>query len=321
MVDALLSIKELVEKENEFIITSHIRPDGDSVATQIALSIALQRIGKKVTILNKDKVPYLYKFLPGTELILHAHEIPPSPRIVFYVECSDADRPELHVNGEHFIVNIDHHITNTMYGDINWIDPYSPAAGAMVYDFLKIMNIELTRDIATNIFAAIAADTGGFRYNLYEKTFFLCQEMVRSGIKAEDITKNLFGSYPASRMKLLGEVLKSMTFEAGGKVVWIMVTNDMMINTQASPVDCEGFIDYVLFIDGVEMALFFKQSDNKRTRVSLRSTGNIDVSPIARKFGGGGHKYAAACTLLEDMNSSIKMFVESLKDYYKKELG
>ncbi len=319
--EALLKIKDIIDNENEFIITSHVRPDGDSIATQAALALALKQINKNVIILNKDEVPYLYRFLPGTELIKTSLEIPHEPRIVFYIECSDFDRPELIIDDCHYIVNIDHHITNTMYGDLNWIDPKAPAAGAMIYDFIKLMNIELTPEIATNIFAAIASDTGGFRYNLYERTFFLCQEMVRSGIKAEDITRNLFGGYPASRIKLLAEVLKTINFDANGKVVWIKLTNDMLINTNANPSDCEGFIDYVLFIEGVEVALFFKQINNNKVRVSLRSAGNFDVSPIARKFGGGGHKYASACTLSFEIDKAIEKFVDSLKNFYKKELN
>lgn len=320
-MEALLAIKELVEREDEFIITSHIRPDGDSIATQIAFALALKQLNKKVFIINKEEVPYMYKFLPGVELIMKGTEIQVSPRSIFYIECSDVDRPELKINGEHFIINIDHHITNTMFGDINWIDAKAPAAGAMIYDFIKLMKVELTVDIAANIFAAIASDTGGFRYNLYERTFFLCEEMARAGIRAEDITKNLFGGYPASRVKLLAEVLKTINFEAKGKVVWIELTKDMLVKTNATVADSEGFIDYVLFINGVEMALFFKQMDGSNVRVSLRSAGNFDVSPIARMFGGGGHKYASACTLPWDMEKAIKTFLQRLIEYYKKELN
>jgi phosphoesterase RecJ-like protein len=263
----------------------------------------------------------MYSFLPGVELIQKADEIPDYPKSVFYIECSDFDRPGLKINdNNHFIINIDHHITNTMFGDINWIDAKAPAAGAMIYDFIKLMNIELTKDIASNIFAAIASDTGGFRYNLYERTFYLCQEMVKAGIKAEEIIKNLYGGYPASRIRLLAEVLKTINFDANGKVVWIKLTKEMLQKVGADSVDCEGFIDYVLFIEGVEMALFFKQVEDNKVRVSLRSAGNIDVSPIARQFGGGGHKYASACTLPWELDVAINSFITSLKEFYKKEL-
>jgi len=320
-MEALLEIRDLIIKEEEFIITSHMRPDGDSIATQIALALALKKLERKVLILNKDEVPYMYSFLPGVELIQKADEIPDYPKSVFYIECSDFDRPGLKINdNNHFIINIDHHITNTMFGDINWIDAKAPAAGAMIYDFIKLMNIELTKDIASNIFAAIASDTGGFRYNLYERTFYLCQEMVKAGIKAEEIIKNLYGGYPASRIRLLAEVLKTINFDANGKVVWIKLTKEMLQKVGADSVDCEGFIDYVLFIEGVEMALFFKQVEDNKVRVSLRSAGNIDVSPIARQFGGGGHKYASACTLPWELDVAINSFITSLKEFYKKEL-
>jgi phosphoesterase RecJ-like protein len=320
-MEALLEIRDLIIKEDEFIITSHMRPDGDSIATQIALALALKKLERKVLILNKDEVPYMYSFLPGVELIQKADEIPDYPKSVFYIECSDFDRPGLKINdNNHFIINIDHHITNTMFGDINWIDAKAPAAGAMIYDFIKLMNIELTKDIASNIFAAIASDTGGFRYNLYERTFYLCQEMVKAGIKAEEIIKNLYGGYPASRIRLLAEVLKTINFDANGKVVWIKLTKEMLQKVGADSVDCEGFIDYVLFIEGVEMALFFKQVEDNKVRVSLRSAGNIDVSPIARQFGGGGHKYASACTLPWELDVAINSFITSLKEFYKKEL-
>lgn len=320
MEKALKEIKEIINKEKEFIITSHVRPDGDSIATQIALCLALQQIGKDVKIINKDEVPYLYRFLPGSNLIIRADKMPEKPRIVFYIECSDKERPELEIEGNHFIINIDHHITNTMYGDLNWIDPKAPAVGAMIYDFIKALNINLTKEIAENIFAAIAADTGGFRYNLYERTFNLCQEMIKAGVNAENIMRYLFCNYPATRMKLLAEVLSSLGFEANGKIVWIVLTNEMINKAGASVLDSEGFIDYVLFIQGVEMALFFKQGEDNNVRVSIRSSGKIDVSPIARKFGGGGHRFASACTLYGKMDSVIKNFVESVKNFYKQQL-
>jgi len=320
MQKALEEIKKVIERENEFIITSHVRPDGDSIATQIALYFTLKQLNKEVKIINKDEVPYLYKFLPGSDLIIRADKMPKEPKIVFYIECSDKDRPELEVEGNHFIINIDHHITNTMYGDINWIDPKAPAVGAMIYDFIKALNIKPTKEIAENIFAAIAADTGGFRYNLYERTFYLCQEMIQTGINAESIMRFLFCNYPVSRMKLLAEVLSSLGFDADGKIVWIILTNDMLNKAGASIVDSEGFIDYVLFIKGVEMALFFKDSEDNKVRVSIRSNGKIDVSPIARKFGGGGHRFASACTLYGELNEVIRNFIESIKEYYKNEL-
>jgi phosphoesterase RecJ-like protein len=321
MIDeALEQLKKIVEQENEFIITSHVRPDGDSIATQIALAYALKQLNKKVTIINKDPVPMLYKFLPGTDMITTSKEIPEQPRVVFYIECSDEERPELKILGKHFIVNIDHHITNTMYGDLNWINSSSPAAGAMIYDFLQIMNITLTKEIAENIYAAIAADTGGFRYNLSANTFCLCQEMIKTGIKAETANKNLFGNYPATRVKLLAEVLATLQFDAKGKVVWIVLTDEMLTKTGAAPIDAEGFIDCILFIEGVEMELFFKQIGNSGVRVSLRSSGNIDVSPIAREYGGGGHKYASACSLPGTMGDAIIQFLQRLKQFYEKEL-
>lgn len=320
MDEALRQLIKIVEEENDFIITSHVRPDGDSIATQVALGYALKQINKKIQIINKDPVPPLYRFLPGTDMILTGKEIPEFPRIVFYIECSDNDRPELIMHGKHFIINIDHHVTNTMYGDLNWINPASPAAGAMIYDLITAMNIMLSKEIAENIFAAIAADTGGFRYNLSENTFFLCQEMIKAGIKAENITKNLFGNYPAARVKLLAAVLAGLQFDAEGKVVWIVLTNEMLAKTGATAIDAEGFIDCVLFVEGVEMALFFKQTENGKVRVSLRSSGNIDVSPIAKEYGGGGHKYASACSLPGTMESAIAHFLAKLKQFYKKEL-
>jgi phosphoesterase RecJ-like protein len=293
----LSQVVELIESKRRFAITSHIRPDGDSLGSSLGLYWLLRALDKEVEVIMRDEVPHAYQKLPGADSVRVTPRVDRPYDTVFVIECSDITRPGLVDLERQFVVNIDHHSTTALFGDVNWIDSTASAVGEMIYNLCKALGVRVTKEIAECVYTALITDTGSFHYsNTSERTFKVASELVRAGVKPAKVSQAVFANYPWSKIELLSEVLSTVKRDASGRVAWLVQTIEMQERASATDEDGDGFVNYPMSCGDVEACAFFKETAPNVYRVSLRSKCDVNVARIAERFGGGGHRNAAGCT-------------------------
>ena len=302
-------VLETIQTRDDFVIASHVRPDGDSLGSQLALALSLRALGKKVTIVSHDPVPTRYQALPGTDLVHVSDRITHAYGAALILECGSIERPGIDGLADQFVVNIDHHHSTESFGDVNWIEPSTCAVGEMIYRLAKELKVEITREIATNVYVAVLTDTGSFQFETTTAdTFRLAAELADRGADVAGIARRAFYSNPIEKVRSMGVILNAMQLDESGRIVWTALTRDDMIRHKCVDEDVEGLVNYPLTIVGVDVAAFFRELEDGSFRVSLRSKNDFDVSLIAAEFGGGGHRKAAGCRMtghLEEVQDEI----------------
>ncbi len=294
----LSQVVELIESKSRFAITSHFRPDGDSLGSSLGLYWLLRALDKDVEVVMRDPVPHAYQQLPGSREVRVTPAIDRQYGAVFVIECSDITRPGLVDLEKQFVVNIDHHSTTALFGSINWIDSTASAVGEMIYNLCKATGVRVTKEIAECVYTALITDTGSFHYsNTTERTFKVASELVRSGVKPAKTAEAIFASYPWSRIQLMGAVLSTARRDPSGHVACLRQSLEMQERLGASDEDADGFVNYPLTVAEVEAVALLKECAPGVYRTSLRSKGDVNVARVAEKFGGGGHRNAAGCIL------------------------
>jgi phosphoesterase RecJ-like protein len=314
----LSQVVELIENKKFFGITTHRRPDGDGIGSSLALYWLLLSLDKKAEVIVRDPVPSSCIRLPGGNLVRRVSEIDRAYDAVFVIECSDVERPGIINLDQQFVVNIDHHSTSQLFGNINWIDSTASAVGEMIYNLCKAIGGRITREIAECVYTALLTDTGSFHYsNTTERTFKVASELIRAGVKPAKLAESIYSSYPWSRVMLLGQVMSSVRRDPSGKVAALRQSQDMLDLTKATEEDAEGFVNIPLSAEDVEAVVMLKESTPGTFRASLRSKGDVNVARIAEKFGGGGHKNAAGCMLHGNWDEAedelMKLLVEAVE--------
>ncbi len=311
----LSQVVQLIEQQQRFMITSHIRPDGDGLGSGLALYWMLRDLGKEVDVVLRDRVPPAYNVLPASDLVLVQNDVTQKYDAAFIIECSDVDRPGLPSLREQFVVNIDHHSTTIPFGDINWIDPTAAAVGEMIYNLCKALGVEVTKEIAECIYTALLTDTGSFHFsNTTERTLKIASELVRRGVEPARISEALFYSGPFSKVKLLGLVLSNIERDESGRIAWITMDRAAMYEADACEEDSDGIVNHALSIGEVEAVAFFKELAPGAYRISLRSKGKNNVAKVAELFGGGGHRNAAGCRIEGDFEDVKRKVLEGLQN-------
>lgn len=304
----------LIEKNSSFAITTHIRPDGDGLGSSLALCLILKSLNKECEVVICDEVPLAYQRLPGVEDIRVVPDLDRQYDAVFVIECSDVTRPGLPGLASQFVVNIDHHTTTELFGNLNWIDSTAAAVGEMIYNLAKAMGVKITPEIASCIYAALLTDTGSFHFsNTTERTFKIASELVKFGAQPAKLSQSIFYQYPYSKIKLTGSVLSTLKRDETGRIAWIRMTRNAMQESGATEEDTDGIINYPLTIGDVEAAVFFRELPQNTIRVSLRSKNRVNVAQVAEQFGGGGHKNAAGFTLMADYDKLSEEVLNKLK--------
>ncbi len=318
----LSQVVELVEKKDRFAITSHVRPDGDSLGSSLGLYWLLRALDKEVEVTMRDMAPHAYQQLPGADAIRVTPAVDRPYDAVFVIECSDIDRPGLIDLEKQFVVNIDHHSTTALFGAINWIDSTASAVGEMIYNLCKATGVRVTKEIAECVYTALLTDTGSFHYsNTTERTFKIASELVRTGVKPAKTAEAIFGSYQWPKIELLSLVLATAKRDETGHIAWMEQTLEMQEQTRASEEDADGFVNYPLSVGEVEATALFKECSPGVYRTSLRSKGDVNVAKVAEQFGGGGHRNAAGCTLKGNLESVERQVVPLLQDAIKRANG
>lgn len=299
---------QVIEKHNDFILTTHINPDGDGLGCESALFLALTGMGKKVTVVNANATPALYDFLPHRDAFNVETRHTQHHEVAIFLECPDEQRAGEVIDisrGASHVINIDHHVFNSRFGTVNLIDPTAAAAGEQVWDLLGGLKCRLDNLMAIGIYTAIATDTGHFKYaGVTPRTHRIIAQLLELGVKPDYMNEQLYERVPLEGLHLLAMSLSWVRHNARHNVGWFSVTQDMITATGAKESNTENFVNYVRAVKGVEVAAFFLETHEGKTKISFRSRGKIDVSIIARQLGGGGHQRAAGVLLSESLESA-----------------
>jgi phosphoesterase RecJ-like protein len=310
----LQRIVEAVRTRRRFVVSSHSRPDGDSIGSQLAFAYAVRQLGKDVTIVNKDPASPPLMAFPGVSSIQIADSVSGDFDAAVIMECGDLGRPGVAGLNRYFVINIDHHQGNTGYGALNWFDPAAAACGEMVFDLVVALGVPLTQEIATHIYLAILTDTGSFHYSsISPRTFEICRQTLEAGVDPVAVARNVYDSNNMGRLKLFGSVLSSMQIDPSGRIAIVYLDHEMARAAGGTYEDTEGLINLPLTVKEIQSVVFFKQNESDEYRVSMRSKGEIDIAAVAREFGGGGHKNAAGCTVTGPIDALQKTFVDKIE--------
>jgi bifunctional oligoribonuclease and PAP phosphatase NrnA len=305
-------ILEALKRGERFLVTSHSRPDGDAVGSMLAMGMLLRQMGKSADLVTADRIPAVYRGLPGAAQIRSALRVHGPYDAVILLECDGLERARLRGLEEFFLINIDHHVSGREYGNINWIDRDAASVGEMVFRLLRAAGGTLTPEMAVCLYTTVLTDTGGFCYGATRPaTFALAHELTQAGADPIRIAQEIYFSTTTAKMLLLGAALSNLKRE--GTLAWLWVTHQDMVHSCAAEEDCEGIVNYAVCISGVEAAVFLRELPERRIRLSLRSKGKINVAAIAERLGGGGHENAAGCTVEGPLARSLDEILAALR--------
>jgi bifunctional oligoribonuclease and PAP phosphatase NrnA len=314
--DPKSQICDAIHARKRFLITSHARPDGDSIGSQLAMAYALEALGKDVRLVNADPAPDHYMEFPGVDRIEIARSIDERDvDALIVMESGDLKRTGVGGLEGRFTINIDHHQGNTFYGDLNWVDLGAAACGEMVFDLIEVLGVPLTIEIATHIYLAILTDTGSFHYsNITPKTFDICQRTVVAGVNPAAMARRVFDQNSFGKLKLIGALLADMDLRDRGRLAVMYLNDDIMNATGTTYNDTEGLINLPLTAREIHAVVFFKLGADGDMHVSMRSKYDVDVRAIAARHGGGGHKNAAGFKIKGPLDAVKGGILEELSD-------
>jgi phosphoesterase RecJ-like protein len=309
--DTLSRIVDEIQRRHRFVLSSHVRPDGDAIGSQLAMAYALRYLGKSVRIVNGDDPPTPLLVFPGVSAIEVMKEIEDPGDAVIVMECGDLARTGVSGFEKGFVINIDHHPGNTLYGALNWFDLSAAACGEMVVDLVQALGVPLTVEIATHVYIAVLTDTGSFHYsNVTPRTFEICRQCVEAGVNPPAVARSIFDSNNLGRLKLFGAVLSKMELDGTGRLATVYVDQKLARECGGTYEDTEGLINLPLTVKEIQAVVFFKENGPNDWRISMRSKGDIDINAVAKQFGGGGHKNASGCSATGTFEELKTLFCE-----------
>ena len=315
--EILRAIAEETRACRSFLISTHQNPEGDAIGSILALGLTLKSLGKEVQILTQDPVPEVLTFLPGAQEIVHHAPLDGRFDMAFALDCGDRARlgEEFNkVRGIGKIVNIDHHVSNDFFGDLNLVDPRASSAAEIIFDLVRTLGAPLTREVAENIYTGLLTDTGSFHYsNTSPQTFAAARACVLAGVDPAEVSQKVYDTQPLPRLRLLPRVLDTLELLEEGRVTSVLVTQQMLKDAGATVAMTEDFINFPRSVQGVEVALLFREVTPRKYRVSMRSRGAVDVARIAAQFQGGGHPAASGCTVDGSLSEVQAKILEAVR--------
>jgi phosphoesterase RecJ-like protein len=316
------AVADEIRRRQRFVVTSHTRPDGDAIGSSLAMAFALKYLGKDVRVVSRDAPPPAMLAFPGVPEIEVTEHVDDPGDAVIVMECGDLARTGVTGLDRTFVINVDHHPGNQMFGQSNWFDLSAAACGEMVFDLIRELGVPLSVEIATHVYVAILTDTGSFHYsNITPRTFDICRQCIEAGVSAQDVARNIFDSNHLGRLKLFGAVLSGMQLDETGRIATVWVDKQLAKQCGGTYEDTEGLINLPLTVKEILTAVFFKENGSGDWRVSMRSKGTIDVNAIAKEFGGGGHKNASGCSAQGTLPELRLLFERKLTEAIEKAGG
>jgi phosphoesterase RecJ-like protein len=314
-------IVDALKQSDRILITSHVDPDGDSVGSQLALYDYVTSLGKIAAIFGQGTIPSKYLFLNGIDKI-----VTDSSNAVFdadtavVLEATSIERigkvKRMLTQGMR-IVNIDHHIGNSNYGDLNLVDESASSVGELLYKILKLDGFRMHRETAEKLYTAILTDTGRFHFaSTTPDALRIAAELVEAGARTRVITDKIYFSMSAEQTRVIGEMMCNAELVHQGRVCVMSLTEEMVEARGMSFADFEGAVEYSMYVKSVEVGMLFKSVGDNCTKVSIRSRSSFDVAALARRFGGGGHVNAAGATIMMPFEAAKKALVESAGEVF-----
>lgn len=311
-----------IDAHERFLITSHVKLDGDALGSELALYRLLKDLGKDAVIYNQDPTPANYRFLPDEEVIIHTLGDMDAFEVAFILDCSELERVGIEaprVGSIRTLINIDHHVSNGGFCDLRIIDTMASSTGELILRIIEATGTKVTKEMATNLYTAIITDTGGFRYNnTSPEALAAAGRLVGYGADPQYISECIYENNPAVKLRLMARALSTLSFDHGGAVGFLSVCQGDFEEIQAMPEHTEGFVDLPRSVEGVVVSLLFTEMPGGVFKVSMRSKDAFNVERVARSFGGGGHINAAACRVEGDLETvknkvldRIRMFLPS----------
>jgi len=309
-----------IRRASRILLVTHRNPDGDGIGSQIGLYHVLKDAGMRVHMHNLDSVPRIYRFLPGADHVGAGKGFPSSDdgMLIISLDCGNLRRLGLpaRLHEQCTLLNIDHHASKTAFGKINLVDTRACATGALVLELIRHLSLPLSPAAASGLYVSIMTDTGSFRHaNTTAAVFRMAADLIDAGARPAPIASAVYDSNTTGRLRLLRECLQTLTLHDNGRSAWLHVTPDMYARTQTDLEDTEGFIEYAHSVQGIEIAVFIRPDNEDGWKASLRSKNGADVWAIAESLGGGGHRFAAGCTLhgsLDDVTARLRASVSSV---------
>ncbi|MBU3665635.1 MAG: bifunctional oligoribonuclease/PAP phosphatase NrnA [Chthoniobacterales bacterium] len=311
-------IRHTLDAADRILLASHVRPDGDAYGSCIAMALHLRSQGKDVTVWNEEGMTEKFRYLPESATVA----APPEHEkrdfdVVLALDTSTKERlgRVLKATGQVVTwINIDHHVSNHRYADLNYIDDTAPATGQIIYDYFSECGAEITPAMAENLYAAISTDTGSFQYDKTSpRTFRIAADLVEAGVSVPELSRKIYDSYPRRRLELLKALLNSARFVCDDRVASFSLSMKVAAELGVLPEDNEGLIDHLRAVEGVQVAVFFEELPANKVRVSMRSKEpRFDVCKICGLFGGGGHSQAAGARLPGPLEAAEENVLEAI---------
>jgi phosphoesterase RecJ-like protein len=308
-------VLRLIRRYRTFLITTHVNPDGDGLGAGSALYVALRKLGKKVHVVNHDALPKRFEYLAFSKVYRASDRIPPH-EVCFVLDAGDFTRVREGVKRKEFgiLVNIDHHFLNERFGDYNLVKPEAAATGEIVCDLIRDMKVKIDRDIAEGIYTAIVTDTGRFRHsNTTPAILRLAAELVDLGADPEKVSDRIFAGISLEATELIRLALRTVKMHRRGTIASITLSRADFKKSAALDEDTDNLINFVRNLDEVRIAFFLKELENGQVKLSLRSRGTANAALIARRFGGGGHAYAAGATLPGPLSRALRTVLSACR--------
>ncbi len=310
----LSRIADILKEKKRFVLMTHKDPDADGIGSMLALGKALINAKKDVVLLTEKPVPTPLNLLNGSDIIVHDFDSKKGFDAVVVLDCGDAKRvggPHDCLEGCRSLINIDHHETDDFFGDLNLVDQNSSSTGELVYKLIKMAGLPIDPDMAENIFAAVQADTGSFRYdNTTSESLRIAAEMMEYGVQPRRISRKMMDEYSLSRLRLLEMALGGIEFYYDGEIGMMTISSQMFEKAQARWEDSEKFVDYLRFVSGVEVAVLIRETGKDVYKFSMRSNNRVNVARLASIFGGGGHAKAAGFECHRPIGALKRDFLE-----------
>lgn len=308
---------EVIRKAPKVALFSHVSPDGDCIGTMLAIGLALEKMGKEVSLYNPNPVPNYLAFLPGSSRI--SQDLPsPHAKVLLFVDCTDLGRVNMSrsdIPGDSTVLNLDHHISNLFFGDFNWVEVHASSVGELAVTFINMLGVELDVDMATNLYTAIVTDSGCFEYsNTTAQTHRLTADLLDTGVDFSRIHHNIFNQKPLAQIKLLQCALNGLEIHEDGQLAIMTLSAEDFQKSGADQELSEGLVNHVRSIAGVEVAVLLKELSTHEIKGGLRSNLWLNVNEIAALFGGGGHQRAAGCTLRVPMAEAKQSITTAIKE-------
>ena len=312
-------IGEVLRNHQSFVLISHVRPDGDAIGSQLALGYALIAAGKSVRLINEDGLPDNLAFMAGSEKI----ELPPAEplEVEVAIALDTATKPRLGDRALHAAskakiwLNIDHHVSNPKYGDLNLIDSSSPATGQILYQLIVALDLPMPAESRDAIYVAVSTDTGSFQYpSTTAVTYDLAADLIRRGLDVGTINSQTYDNHPYRRVELMRALLNTLELAENGLVANWTMRDQLRIDLGLMPEDSEGLIDIIRAIRGIQVAVFFEELPDGKIRVSMRSKDRrFNVCEVATEFGGGGHALAAGIRMKGPLEAAKPLVLAAIQ--------